>query len=244
MAEKFRFRKQHYIGASDAEEDIEFLSKCFINTGDVELLSNCERPERIVLGRTGTGKTALLFELIKRKNVIEIRPESLSFSYIVNSNILQFFFESGAKLDLFFRLLWRHVFTVELLKLRYNIKSEKEKNTFLSSLSKILTRDKKKERAVNYLLKWGETFWEETEYRIKETTKKIEKDLGSSLKGKIKDVGFSLEGAKRLSEEERAEITNRGQQVINSIQMRELSEILDFLNEDVFDDNQQNFEEG
>ena len=241
MADIFRFKRHDYIGAADAEEDTEFLSECFIDTGDLETLMDCKKPQRIVLGRTGTGKTALLYKLIERKDVIGIKPETLSFNYLANSTILQFFIEAGVKLDLFFRLLWRHVLTVELLKRRYKIDSDSAKTSFLSRFRNLLTRNKKKERAINYLLQWGETFWEETEYRIKEITNKIEKDLKSSVAGGFDSLKLEVSGAKKLTEQERAEVVKRGQKVINSIQMRELSDILSFLDEDVFDDEQQNF---
>ena len=50
-----------------------------------------------------------------RDNVIEVQPESLALAYISNSTILQFVHDLGVNLNIFFRLLWRHVFTVEIL---------------------------------------------------------------------------------------------------------------------------------
>src|SRR5664280_895025 len=111
------FRKQDRIGAMDAEEDAAFLSDCFVDTGDLELLEDCQRPERIVLGRTGSGKTALLLRLLEQPYAIEIRPENLALSYITNSTILQFFEQLGVNLDPFYKLIWRHAFCVELLSL-------------------------------------------------------------------------------------------------------------------------------
>ena len=68
---------------------------------------------------------------------------------------------------MFFKLLWRHVFTVELLKFRYGLRTENETRSFFDRLKNILVRDRHKERAVRYLQQWGEQFWEQTEYRIK-----------------------------------------------------------------------------
>lgn len=59
-SDKFKFRRHGTIGAAAAEEDERFLTACFINTGDLDTLLDCENPRRIILGRTGTGKTALL----------------------------------------------------------------------------------------------------------------------------------------------------------------------------------------
>jgi len=51
-------------------------------------------------------------------HVIGIKPESLALNYISNSNILDFVLQLGVSLDIFFRLLWRHVFVVEVLRFR------------------------------------------------------------------------------------------------------------------------------
>ena len=240
-SDKFRFRKHSSIGASAAEEDENYLKECFIDTGDLSVLMDCANPKRIILGRTGSGKTALLNFLAEKENAIIIRPESLSFGYLANSTILQFFLNLGVKLDLFFRLLWKHVFTVELLKKRYKITNERAKTAFLDRFSRIVARDKKKERAISYLRKWGESFWEETEYRIKEITRSIEDELRASLGSKLKIVGMDLSDSSKLNIEEKAEIIERGKNIINSIQMRELTDILDFLNEDVFDDEKSKY---
>jgi len=108
-SDKFTFRKHASIGAAAAEEDTKFLTECFIDNGDLEPLIDCSDRRRIILGRTGAGKSALLKRLVSKTNAIVINPETLSFNYLTNSTILQFFLEAGVKLDLFFKLLWRHV---------------------------------------------------------------------------------------------------------------------------------------
>lgn len=44
-ADKFKFRRHGTIGAAAAEEDERFLTACFINTGDLDTLLDCENPE-------------------------------------------------------------------------------------------------------------------------------------------------------------------------------------------------------
>jgi len=112
--EKFRFRKHASIGAAAAEEDVTFLAECYVDNGDLELLADCQDRRRIVLGRTGSGKTALLTRLTEITNAIVINPETLSFNYLTNSTVLQFFLEAGVKLNLFFKLLWRGPLMTEL----------------------------------------------------------------------------------------------------------------------------------
>ncbi len=205
-ADKFTFRKHASIGAAAAEEDSKFLSECFVDTGDLEPLRDCSDRRRIVLGRTGAGKSALLKRLIEEKNAIVINPETLSFNYLTNSTILQFFLEAGVKLDLFFKLLWRHVLTVELLKKRYDLKTQTDTKSFLETMKTWFVRDRHKERAINYLLKWGDQFWEDTEYRIKEITQKIEEDLKASVAGKIPFAELQAGAAAKLSQEENSKL--------------------------------------
>jgi hypothetical protein len=154
-SEMFTFRKHASIGAAAAEEDAKFLSECFIDTGDLDPLVDCSDRRRIILGRTGAGKSALLKKLIETTNAIVINPETLSFNYLTNSTILQFFLEAGVKLDLFFKLLWRHVFTVELLRNRYNLTTRTETKSFLEKIKSPFVHDPHKQRAIKYLLQWG-----------------------------------------------------------------------------------------
>jgi type II secretory ATPase GspE/PulE/Tfp pilus assembly ATPase PilB-like protein len=63
--DRFIFRKLDTIGAADAEQDKEFLKECFVEHGYLEVLRNCNDPRRIVLGRTGSGKTALLQKVLE-----------------------------------------------------------------------------------------------------------------------------------------------------------------------------------
>jgi len=120
--DRFIFRPLDTIGAAAAEEDIEFLKDCFVEQGYLEVLKDGKDTRRILLGRTGSGKTALLSKLLEtEERCIEIKPESLALAYVSNSTIIQFVSELGVDLDIFFKLLWRHVFTVELLKQHFGI---------------------------------------------------------------------------------------------------------------------------
>jgi Cdc6-like AAA superfamily ATPase len=81
-SERFTFRKHASIGAAAAEEDAKFLTECFIDNGDLDPLLDCSDRRRIVLGRTGTGKSALIKKLVEETNAIVINPETLSFNYL------------------------------------------------------------------------------------------------------------------------------------------------------------------
>lgn len=248
---QFRFNKHDSVGANAAEDDENFLADCFVDTGDLELLLNLKDPRCIACGRTGSGKSALL-QTIKLKGkgqVIEIRPESLSFNYIANSTIIRFFIDLGVNLDPFFKLLWRHITAVEIIRQRFRVKTpEAKRNWFQNIFSRTGSAERdetqrRHHRAIKYLERYGDKFWEETEYRSKEIAAKFEKELHIAATAAAKsgvraahaeisaDVGRNRETIRSLSVEERAIWVSRGQSVMNSVQVQELEDVFSLINE-------------
>ena len=108
---EFKFRKTDTIGAASAEDDVEFLKACFVETEDYEVMKTKEDIRQIVLGRTGSGKSAL-FEYLKLEypdRVISIEPHELALTHVSNSSVIKYFSDLGVNLDPFYKLLWRHV---------------------------------------------------------------------------------------------------------------------------------------
>jgi predicted GTPase len=97
----FRFNRNDTVGTAQAELDNAYLSTCFVDTGDLQVLRDTQNPKRIIVGRTGAGKSALVRKLIQEEeHVVDIQPMNLSIEYIANSDVLQFFEALGVKLDL------------------------------------------------------------------------------------------------------------------------------------------------
>lgn len=237
---QFRFRKNESIGNADAESDERFLLDCFLDTGDLDALRDCDDSRRLIIGRTGAGKSALLRVLAEREeHVIQLNPAELSLSYLANSEVLRFFENAGANLDVFYQLLWKHVLAVELIKNKYKITNDASQRSFLERLSGLFIKDVAKEKAIKYLQEWGADFWNETESRIREVTKKIETDLKASIAGSIAQTKFDAGAAEKLTEEERHDVVTRGARAVNQVQIASLSKVLKILADDVFNDSQE-----
>lgn len=238
---RYVFRRNSSVGAMDAESDERFLRECFLDTGDLAALIDCDEPKRIVVGRVGAGKSALLGRLIEvQEHAYQIRAETLSLSYVANSDIIQFFESAGVKLDLFYQLLWRHVFVVELLCRRYRI-SPSDPWGFLDQFKDLFQRDQAKKRAVEYLKQWNDHFWQDTETRVKEFTTKLEDRLSAAIEAKSNGITLNAASGKTLSEEVKSEVLHKAQTVVNENQVRELGEIVTFLADEVFKDSQSRF---
>lgn len=236
---EFAFRKNDSIGAAAAEEDAGFLEECFIDTGDLDSLRDCQNARRIVVGRTGAGKSALLARISTSatNHVIQLSPHTLSLHYVVSSDVIRFFEEAGVNLNPYYMLMWKHIFVVEFLKAKYHIKSEDGHRQTMSRLREIMYRkDAVKAQAVDYLETWGNKFWLTTDERMKELTNKVEKSLSGSVQGAGFSVPLNIEGARHLTTEERTQIVALGKRAVNNVQIRELENIIQVLADEVFID--------
>ena len=235
-SQSFKFKKHDHIGALAAEQDTQFLQSCFVDTGAYELAQAADDNRVIIVGRTGTGKSAILQMLESQhgSQVVRIDPETLALTYVSNSTVLNFFAEIGVNLDPFFKLLWRHVITVELLNHHFQDRNDESSPNLLSRLRELFSSDTKEDRerqeAVTYLEKWGRSFWKDTEFRVKEITSSVENQLEAAIGGHASAGGLGVRsttsGISTLTQTERAEIKKRGQEVISKAQVQDLSKVL------------------
>lgn len=239
---QFKFHRHDSIGAEGAEQDYEYLRECFVDTGDLDVLRNTKDPRRIVVGRTGAGKSALLLLLAKtEQKVSSIEPEQLALNFLANSTILRHLDSLGVHLDLFYRLLWRHIFAIELIQLKYALRSEADQSGFFLKLRELFKGDKRKEEALSYLTEWGDKFWKDTELRVHEVTRKFEDDIKAKLGVHASALEAGVDVGSKLSTEDKREIVHRAQAVVDSVQIRKLSQVIDILAADVFNDPKQRY---
>ena len=226
----------------DAEDDTEFLSQCFIDVGHVQQALNTEDAGSILLGRTGAGKTAAIIHIAAvEENVIRLNPEDLSLNFISNSNVLAFFHSLGVNLDLFFQVLWRHVLCVELLNHHYNVKRSRDFDGVISSLKQLIGKNPAKHLALDYLETWGTSFWEESQERIKEIVNGFEKDLDAAVNLSGLGVPVTAQGSAKITGEQKTEIVNQARKVVDEVQIRKLSSLMDIMAEDIFNNKQEKY---
>lgn len=230
------------IGAPDAEADRDLLSKCFVDTGTLDTIRDSDNHASIVVGRTGQGKSAVLLHLTEvEQNSIEIKPLELAFRFVENSTVIRFFEDAGVNLNLFYRLLWRHVLVTELIRKRFNLQDQGSLDRWIDGITIRLNRDSAKARSIAYLRKWGENFWQETEVRLTEVTQKIEAELTASLEGSSAFAKLKAGTRERLTDSERAEVVSRGSSVVSKIQIADLNRVMQVLAEEAFKDHQNRY---
>lgn len=230
------------IGDLEAETDKDMLLRCFVDNGTLSPLLDVVLPESIIIGRTGSGKSALLIALSERVERCRfLDPHNIAIRFLEHSDIIQFFTALGVNLDLFYRLLWRHVIVVELLRLHYEIRNQPESKRITSILSRLVERDPVKKEALRYFREWSDKFWIDTDERIREITEKLSNDIKAGFGASLAGVNLSLKGATSLSTEQRAEITNRAKRVVNELQIKKLSDLIDLLGEQIFQDKQKHY---
>ena len=242
---RFIFKKYANVGAIDAQEDSEFLYDCFVDTGALNVLRDVSKSECIVLGRTGVGKTALLAMLEDREeNVTSLSPFELALNYLANRPALQFYLEIGIDLDLFFRVLWRHIFATELIKLVGSSNKGGKVGSFFDSIIRNKYTSQYKRSAQEYLSKYPD-FWLDTESRVKHEIDKLEREINGKIGGVansgIVEANANIGFSSKMSHEEKAEIAKIGQEVVNQRQMRELTMVMDLLGEELPRDKQRKY---
>lgn len=150
----FIFRKTDTIGNLDAETD-SFLTDCFLESDIYKSLVKFDDDndfvKRIIIGRTGSGKTALLKQLsidgkIKKHDTIE--AESTVFEHIKNNVFISQLMENGVDLRVFYKSLWQHVLLVKVIDLLYPTN-----DSFLETLAEFV-----KSKGKNYNLELAKEY--------------------------------------------------------------------------------------
>jgi len=234
----FKFRKHDRIGAIDAHDDSVFLNECFLEVpGMIECLADTARLERIILGRTGAGKTALIEMLKKQKARIKvIEPDNLSLQYLTNSPILRYLEDQKVHLDLFYKLLWKHIFLIEIIQLKFN----SDQNTFSDWLEKTFAY-KTSKAALKYLKDWSNSFFLLIEQRVIEIENQLTTQIANEVGINSDLVRAKMSGKDTISESEKSIFHIKAQEVVNKIQIEHLNRLIDDVSKELFSKSEPKF---
>src|SRR5690606_11182627 len=125
---RFKFKKYQDIGSPDAETD-HILENVFVVKDALTVLTEMNSQRSILIGRTGSGKSAILQHIEKYQNrVVRIDPEAMSLRFLSNSTLINYFKKNDVNLNFFYKILWKHVFVIELLRLYISYDKKKNHN--------------------------------------------------------------------------------------------------------------------
>ena len=232
------FKSNFTFGGIMAEKD-PLLSEAYWDNGEFEAVVSHDDPRCFLIGRTGSGKSALLQHLedLYPQKVIRIIPENLSLPYITNLDVVRQLIQLKVRLDPFLKALWKHVIIVEILRHRYNINSPEEKQTVLSSLLNKFRRDPGKIKAIEYLDEFGDKFWCEADERVKQIAETFERKIAASAEIGVQAVKADIKGSADFEQtktrEVKSELASRYQRIVNDTQISRLNEMIKMLNEEI-----------
>lgn len=232
------YRSGVHVGAISAEDDETFLRECFVTQDFFSQLLDTESPKSIILGRTGSGKTAVLKHIeSNRDDVIRLEPKEIAFDYLSNSNIIRFIVDIGCDINLLFQLMWKHILLSKSIK-----KYFKERNILEAAISRIFDRNNP---AVSYIEQYQNTFWVEQDVVIKDISNTFEQNVSAGIEGaigaeRLAQLKVSLSAAQGINSTERREIQNRVKHAVSQLQVREMGRAIDSINK-LMDNRQRHF---
>ncbi len=237
---KFKFEKYLEIGSPDAETD-RILEKAFIENDAFSAIVDMNNQRSILIGRTGSGKSAILKHIEStQEKVVRINPEAMSLRFLSNSTILQYFKELEVNLNFFYKILWKHVFLIELIRLHFGYDVHKKNNWYLGIKEK-LTRlnNPKRNKALEYFDKWSNEFWIDAEVRIKEIERTVQQKFESEVGADVKVLKAKMNSTDSDKFITKTEIKTKAEHIINEVLAHDIHEIINILKEEIFVDSQQ-----
>lgn len=236
MAKDFRtnpvvIRPDTSIGKLAAETDDEFLFDCFVDHPALEVARDISNSRMFISARTGGGKTALIRKIVSQypetSSVIDL--PGLSMDYVANSDIVRFLKSLDVDLDLFFQALWKHVFCIEYIRLRYQVNNRESSKSIYRQFTDIFRNDDRRQSALKYLSEWEGKFFITMDENIKEVTSKLETKVSGEFGGELEKFSARAGYARTLSGEKRSELVARAKRIVNAEQLAELSKVLELL---------------
>lgn len=236
-----RGRGRYSVGGQQAEAD-PLLRESFYETTQYDEISSRDGIMSFVIGRTGSGKSAMLqrIEDENPKHVIRVTPEDLSLPYIAELGAVRHLEKNDVHLSPFFIALWKHIFLIEIIQHRYSMTSPSAKQNFLSTLMAKVSQDSSKLAALEYLNDFGDKFWCETDERVREITERFEQQVKAEggISSDHMPIKAHVGSTGTRTVEDRTELIDRYQKIVNDTQLPRLNKMISVLDDDILDSPQ------
>lgn len=233
-------KRNFTFGGPVAEHD-PLLLQAYVDNGTYEAIKSRTDPACFVIGRTGSGKSAAfrLLEYECQDKVIRIAPENLALTYITNLQVMPRLVELGVHLEPFLKALWKHVFIVEILRHRYNIRSPEQKQNIVMQWLERWKGDPGKVEAIKYLSEFGDKFWCETDERVKQIAVTFEQKFAAAGGAHASAVALGANSTGSMEQverkETRVELVQRYQRIVNEVQIPRLNKMMELLSREILD---------
>lgn len=221
------------LGGQQAEAD-PLLEAAFYPTSQYKAISATDDPRCFLIGRTGSGKSALLRQLQAdhEGHVIRIAPEDLALTYVADLQSVRWLDQQGVHLDPLFIALWKHVLLIEIIRHRYDVDSPDAKQNFMTSLTDRIRKDRSKMEALRYLDDFQDKFWCEADERVREIADRFESQVRAEAGAPV-GLPLTAGGSLTHSSEDRREVVGRFQRIVNETQLPRLNQMIKVLDEDI-----------
>lgn len=232
MANKIIFTSNINIGQNGAENDDEFLFRCFVDHPALAQLKSTTNPANFVLGSTGSGKTALLRMIAKsEEHCHELEVHQMAMNHIANSDVIRFLQGIDVDLNIFFQALWRHVLCIEYMKLALQSQSSDKFRLIVSRICEFFQNSNQRERFENFIRDNEHQFWNTIDENIIEITNSLTSDVNANLGVEVEKFVARAGYARGLSSEKKVHLQQRARKFVDGSTIAELGHVIAALSE-------------
>lgn len=226
------FRNNDEIGKLEAESDT-YLDACFYETNIFKGIMNFDSSEknpdftkRIIVGRTGSGKSALLRKILDEGSIKvydKIEAENTIFEHVKNNVFISSLNENGIDLRVFYKSLWLHALLIKVIPALHRSTYQ----SFFNRVQELIGGKKKSynpELANEYIEQFKDVFFNDK--ALIEISNKMQSELSS----KIGIKGIDLGG--KLGREETQKVQSETSSYVSRELIRKQKELIKILNEE------------
>ena len=221
------------LGKPIAENDT-LLKEVFVTTEIYQMIVDKTDQNCFIVGRTGSGKSAL-FEKLEEDwpdQVVRINPAQLAIPHVLNLKDFRSA-NPGQNFQRFWSVLWEHVIVTKILQ--HRISNKYARKNFLRSIIEQFDSDNKHQSFVDYVDRFESIFWADGKTQVEEIIKSqagggnVEASLGH------KGIGVKANAEDSYSIEEKSVHSGGYSPLINIDLLKQLDDVIEVLNDEILD---------